>query len=51
MQRSAAPFTDEAAEDMFEETSTKDAPWVVIGADHKWHARVRVCEAVLDVLQ
>jgi polyphosphate kinase 2 (PPK2 family) len=37
----------EAAERMFEETSTRYAPWKVIGANRKWHARVEVLRHVL----
>jgi AMP-polyphosphate phosphotransferase len=38
----------EAAEEMFAETSTAHAPWKVLGADKKWHARVAVLEHVLE---
>lgn len=31
-----------AFEEMLERTDSKRAPWHVIGADHKWHARVEV---------
>jgi polyphosphate kinase 2 (PPK2 family) len=37
----------EAAEQMFGETSTPYAPWKVIGADRKWHARIEVLRHVL----
>jgi len=39
---------NEAAEDMFEKTSTEQAPWVVIPANFKWYARVRVVKAVAE---
>jgi polyphosphate kinase 2 (PPK2 family) len=39
-----------AAEDMFKKTNTDLAPWTVIPANYKWHARVRVVKTVLDVL-
>jgi polyphosphate kinase 2 (PPK2 family) len=43
-----------AAEDMFEKTSTDIAPWTVIPANYKWHARVKtiktVCQAISKVL-
>ena len=39
-----------AAEDMFEKTSTEIAPWTVIAANYKWHARVRVVKTVLDAV-
>jgi polyphosphate kinase 2 (PPK2 family) len=29
-----------AYEDAMEKTSTKDAPWFVVPADHKWFTRV-----------
>ena len=40
----------EAYQDMFERTSTKAAPWSVIGGDHKWTARVQVLETVIKAL-
>jgi polyphosphate kinase 2 (PPK2 family) len=40
-----------AAEDMFEKTSTEDAPWSVIPANYKWHARVRTLRTVADALE
>lgn len=40
-----------AAEDMFEKTSTTDAPWQVIAANYKWHARVRVVRILCEVLE
>src|SRR5439155_18816991 len=39
----------EAAEEMFAQT-TEAAPWTVIGANRKWHARIRVLRAVLKAL-
>jgi polyphosphate kinase 2 (PPK2 family) len=39
---------NEAAEDMFEKTSTDAAPWVVIPANYKWYARVKVVKAVAE---
>ena len=41
----------EAAEQMFTETSTARAPWTVIGANRKWHARVAVMRTVLKALE
>ena len=35
----------------FEKTSTEDAPWFVIPADHKWYARVAVQHLLLDALR
>jgi polyphosphate kinase 2 (PPK2 family) len=40
-----------AAEDMFEKTSTEDAPWCVIAANYKWHARIRVLKTVVETLE
>ena len=40
-----------AAEDMFEKTSTEWAPWHVIPANYKWHARVKVVKTVVDTLE
>jgi polyphosphate kinase 2 (PPK2 family) len=42
---------NEAAEDMFEKTSTDYAPWTVIPANHKWYARVRAVKTVLDAVE
>ena len=35
---------------MFERTSTDDAPWTVVGANHKWSARVTVLETIIRAL-
>jgi polyphosphate kinase 2 (PPK2 family) len=40
----------EAYQDMFDRTSTKAAPWTVIGGDHKWTTRVQVLESVIKAL-
>ena len=37
----------EAAEQMFAETNTDVAPWKIIGANRKWHARLEVLRHVL----
>ena len=39
-----------AAEEVFEKTSTEDAPWTVIAANYKWFARLRVLKTVVDAL-
>ena len=39
---------NEAAEEMFERTSTAIAPWHVIPANYKWYARLRVVRTVAD---
>ncbi len=41
----------EAAEDMFEKTSTSEAPWTVIPANYKWYARVKVVKTVAETLK
>lgn len=41
----------EAAERMFEETNTREAPWKVIGANRKWHARLEALRWVLERLE
>lgn len=40
-----------AAEDMFEKTSTDVAPWTIIPANFKWHARVEVVKTVAQRLE
>lgn len=40
-----------AAEDMFEKTSTEEAPWIVVPANYKWYARVRVAKTLADHLE
>lgn len=40
-----------AFEDMLNNTSTEEAPWIVIPADNKWFARLAVSEAVCAVLE
>jgi polyphosphate kinase 2 (PPK2 family) len=40
----------EAAEEMFEETSTAYAPWKIIGGNRKWHARLEVLKHLLERL-
>lgn len=42
---------NEAAEDMFERTSTEEAPWHIIPANYKWYARVRVAKIVAERLE
>jgi PPK2 family polyphosphate:nucleotide phosphotransferase len=40
----------DAYEHMIRATSTEDAPWHVIPADHKWTARVAVAAVILDAM-
>ncbi len=42
---------NEAAEEMFRETSTSYAPWHVIPGDYKWHSRVAVLRTVVETLE
>jgi AMP-polyphosphate phosphotransferase len=42
---------NEAAEDMFEKTSTDIAPWHVVPANYKWFARLKVAKIVADRLE
>ena len=37
-------------EDIFEETSKKDAPWYVIPSDEKWYRNVAISEILVDAL-
>lgn len=39
---------NEAAEDMFEKTSTEAAPWTVIPANFKWFARVKAVKTISE---
>jgi len=40
-----------AFQDMFRETSTENAPWYVIPADHKWFSRVAVADIIVRKLE
>jgi len=41
----------EAYEDMIRHSSTEDAPWYVVPADHKWFTRLVVADAIGDTLE
>ena len=41
----------QAASDMFEHTSTHDAPWYIIATDDKNTARIQVLETILKQLK
>ncbi|WP_431957747.1 polyphosphate kinase 2 family protein [Nocardia lijiangensis] len=45
------PAYHEAYQDMLDRTSTADAPWYVLPADHKWYARLAVTELLIDALE
>jgi len=40
-----------AYQDMIRKTSTKEAPWIVVPADHKWFARLLVSAALVEALE
>jgi PPK2 family polyphosphate:nucleotide phosphotransferase len=40
----------QAYEDVLSNTSTKNAPWFVIPADHKWFTRVAIADVIVDAL-
>jgi polyphosphate kinase 2 (PPK2 family) len=42
---------NEAAEEMFEQTSTVIAPWTVVEANYKWYARLKVLRTVIQALE
>lgn len=42
---------NEAAEEMFERTSSAWAPWHVVPGNFKWYARVRVAKIILEALE
>ena len=39
-----------AYQDMIQHTSTAEAPWHVVPADHKWFARVAIGSAIVSAL-
>jgi PPK2 family polyphosphate:nucleotide phosphotransferase len=40
-----------AYEQMLSQTSTKDAPWYIVPADHKWFARLAIAELIVHTLE
>ena len=40
-----------AYQDAIQATATKEAPWIIVPADHKWYTRVVVAAAVIDALE
>lgn len=40
-----------AASDMIERTSTRDAPWILVAANDKYHARLKVLESVVAAMK
>jgi AMP-polyphosphate phosphotransferase len=41
---------EKAVNEMFEKTSTRRAPWIPVSANHKWNARITVCEEAVKAL-
>lgn len=41
----------DAAEDMFDKTSSDAAPWTIIAANYKWYARVKAAKTVCEALK
>ena len=50
-ERELWPAYQEAYQVVFDRTSTPDAPWSVIPANHKWYARLSVQRLLLDALR
>lgn len=42
---------EQAAEEMFERTSTNYAPWHLIEANYKWYARVKVLKIITETIK
>jgi hypothetical protein len=40
-----------AYEDMFNHTSTEEAPWYIIPADNKWFMRAAVADVIISKLE
>ncbi|MBI4345228.1 MAG: polyphosphate:AMP phosphotransferase [Elusimicrobia bacterium] len=49
--REKAPAYEAAAAEMIERTSTPNAPWVLVEAEDKRYARIKVLETVCDALE
>lgn len=50
-ERLLAPAYGQAYQLVFERTTTADAPWFVVPADHKWYARLAVQHLLIDALE
>ena len=50
-ERALWPQYQDAYQVAVEKTSTADAPWFVVPADHKWYARVAVQHLLIDALR
>jgi polyphosphate kinase 2 (PPK2 family) len=42
---------NEAAEDMFDQTWSADAPWTIVEANYKWYARLRILKTTMKALE
>jgi hypothetical protein len=42
---------EQAYEKMIEATSSEEAPWFVIPADHKWFTRLAVADVIVETLE
>jgi AMP-polyphosphate phosphotransferase len=42
---------NQAAEEMFDQTSTTIAPWTVVEANYKWYARLKALRTVIQALE
>jgi polyphosphate kinase 2 (PPK2 family) len=49
--RAKWPEYSEAVEDMLLHTSTPYAPWTVVEANDKYHARVKIVRTVVDAIE
>lgn len=45
------PKYQEAYDRIFEQTSTKSAPWYIIPADHKWHRNAAISTVIVNALK
>jgi polyphosphate kinase 2 (PPK2 family) len=50
-ERALWPRYQAAYQDMIRHTSTKEAPWFVVPADHKWFARVVIGSVITSTLE
>ena len=42
---------ERAVEEMLVKTSTPSAPWIIVEANNKYYARIKVLETVVDAIQ
>lgn len=41
----------QAAEDMFEKTNKKNAPWYIISGENKWYGRIQTIQTIVETLE